>query len=267
MTDISQSAPDPSHSGTVGALADMFLAARHTRHPIEQVPAELVPQDRAGVYAVQDVVVAALTPELGPIAGWKVGSQTTTAEPFCSPIHQGTIYDDNVTLPASMFSHPGVEAEIAYRFGKALPPRETAYSEDEVLGAIASAHAAIEIFDTRFAVPQSQDWHVHQADQGSHGAMIIGPAVTSWRSLVPLEQQVIEIINGETLFSHKGGNSAGDTRRLLVWLANHASARGYGIAAGAVVISGSTTGTTFVEGKADIRVSFPGFSEVSASLS
>jgi len=266
MNDTQLSSQSSHRTDAVQRLADMFLSARHTRQPIEQTPSDLVPPDRDAAYAIQDAVVTALTPELGPIGGWKVGAQTVTAEPFCSPIHQATIYGDNVTVPAEMFAHPGVEAEIAYRFGQALPPRNLPYTEGEVLGAIASAHAAIEIYDTRFAKPHSQDWLAHLADQGSHGAMMIGPAMPSWQSLVPVEQDVVEIINGETVFSHKGGNSAGDTRRLLVWLANEASRRGYGIAAGAVVISGSTTGTTFVGSKSNITVRFPGFSEVSVFL-
>jgi len=254
---------ESEHTGA-GGLATLLLAARRSGVPAGDVPTALVPADVVAAYEVQDRVAEALKEQLGPIGGWKVGAPTPEGEPFAAPVHAGTIYADGAVVPADRMRLIGAEAEIAYRFGKALPTRVEPYGEGEVLEAVASVHAAIEGVDTRFEAMNSQEKFVHFADQMNHGAMIIGPAVTDWRGLVPVEQAVEMVIDGKVVVAHRGGNSAGDPRRLLVWLANEASRRGYGIPEGTVVITGSMTGTEFVPHGTDVTARFPGFSEVSA---
>lgn len=248
---------------TLTDIADLLLSVRNgTTAPPDHVPDSLIPPSIDAAYAIQDEVGH----HLGPIGGWKVGSETPQSEPFCAPIHTATIFDDGATVPHDLCRYLGVEAEIAYRFARDLPPRAHEWTRDEVLDAVGTIHPVIEILDTRYAKPGSQHKFLHTADQQSHGALIVGPGVADWRKFTPVHEPVILSINNQTVAEHTGGNSAGDPLRLLVWLANHASRRKIGIAAGSIVTTGSTTGTVFVDHGADVTATFPAIGAVHAHL-
>ena len=236
------------------ALTDLFRAIRagHTPPPATVDPA-LVPPTEMAAYAVQD----AMARELGPIVGWKVGASGPEAEPAAAPIHKATVFGKGATVPHGLCRHLGVEGEIGYRFAHALPARPEAYTRAEVLAAIGTIHPVIEIVDTRFEKPASQQ---------SHGALIIGPGQTGWQAVNPVAERVILSIGGKVVVDQTGGNAAGDPLRLLVWLANHAARRGIGIGAGCLVTTGSATGTIFVAHGTDVEARFPSIGQVTAHL-
>lgn len=220
---------------------EALIAARETRKWLTGL--ESRPADEAEAYAIQDAVAR----RLGPVTAWKVGAATPDAEPFRAPINAATVFEGTGHLPANLFQVIGVEAEIAYRFGRDLPAREQPYTRDEVLDAVASVHPAWEIVDTRFTGFGSQDRLSHMADQFNHGALIVGPAIADWHALDPLTESVTLEVDGETKVETVGGNSAGDPVRLLVWMANVGARSFGGLHAGEVVTTGSCTGTVFVQ--------------------
>lgn len=244
------------------AAAAAFLDARRTRNWLAALPEGARPATDADAYAVQDRVAGAL----GPVGGWKVGAATPDAPPFRAPIQADAIFADGVRLPPEMLHVWGVEGEIAYRFGRDLPPRDAPYGRAEVMDAIASLHPVIEVLDTRFVRPNSQDGVSHRADQANSGALVVGPAVTEWRGLDPLLLPVRLLLNGVQRHGGIGGNSAGDNIRLLVWLANEGARTLGGIRAGQVVTAGSCTGTDWIEPGTDVRVEFEGVGAVGASV-
>lgn len=253
-------------SDALAQYADLLLGARKNGHCLQQITASSVPQNAEDAYAVQDRVARGLISSLGSIQGWKVGAPTPDSEPFCAPLHQKTIFSGDTKLPVGLCRRYGVEAEIVYVFGVSLPLRSTPWTEQDVRKAIVSAHAAIEIFDTRFCKPGSQSGLTHLADQGNHGALIYGTPLDDWRRLVPVDEPVRLILNGKTVIDHTGGNSAGDPMRLLVWLANHAAKRGLPIQAGTVVTTGSMTGTEFVPAGTVAEVQIGPLAAVSVTL-
>ncbi|WP_307832875.1 2-keto-4-pentenoate hydratase [Azospirillum argentinense] len=176
----------------------------------------------------------------------KVGARTPESEPFRAPIHADTLFFDTTVLPAADYQVIGMEAEIAYKFAKDLPPRAEPYSREEVLDAVESVHPAFEIVDTRFAGFGSQEWFSHMADQFNHGALVVGPAIADWRSLEPLKERVALVVDGETKADTVAGNSAGEPVRLLVWMANTGAVSLGGLKAGDVVTTGSHVGTVMV---------------------
>ena len=155
-----------------------------------------------------------------------------------------------------MFRVIGVEAEIVYRFGRDLDPDKGLYARNDVLDAVVSMHPAIEIIDTRFKTFGALDPLSHRADQGNHGALIVGPALSDWRILDPVRQPVTLVINGTRVCDTIGGNSAVDPVRLFVWLANIGSRSLGGLHAGQFVTTGSCTGTIFVKSAAQVTIEF-----------
>ncbi|GBQ83840.1 2-keto-4-pentenoate hydratase [Asaia krungthepensis] len=223
-----------------------LLSARRSGQVLAVLPDADQVTTEQDAYRIQDAVVAGLIDRDGPVTGWKVGSVTPAAEPFAAPLHRSTLFEGDTILPEGFCRHYGVEAEIVYRFGRDLLPRARSWSLDEVLDAVVSAHSAIEIIDTRFERPNSQPRLIHLADQASHGALIVGHGETEWRPMSPVTETVRLSFSDGRVVEHIGGNSAGDPRRLLVWLANHASSRGLPLLAGTMVTTGSMTDTCFV---------------------
>ncbi|MBP2290830.1 2-keto-4-pentenoate hydratase [Azospirillum rugosum] len=225
----------------MNTTVDALLEARRTRQWLTALPAP--PVSEADAYAIQDAVAR----RLGPVVAWKVGARTPDSEPFRAPIHAETTFTGVDRLPASMFQVIGMEAEIAYRFAKDLPPRAQPYTRDEVLDAVESVHPAFEIVDTRFAGFGTQDGLSHMADQFNHGALVVGPAIPDWRSLDPIKERVTLDVDGKREMDTVGGNSAGEPVRLLVWMANVGAVSLGGLKTGDVVTTGSHTGTVFVK--------------------
>lgn len=218
------------------------------------LPQELRPLDWTEGYALQDAVIA----RMGPVVGWKVGATAPEAEPFRGAITASTLFDSPARLRADDFNVVGVEAELAYRIGSDLPPRDRPYTTEEVAAAIISIHAAIEIIDTRFAVWGDVHRMSQTADRMNHGALIVGSGRPDWASVEPTAQPVAIHIGDRAPIRAIGGNSAGHPLRMLVWLANVGARSLGGLRAGQVVTTGSCTGTVFVAAGIKVIADFPG---------
>jgi 2-keto-4-pentenoate hydratase len=232
------------------ALAD----ARRNDAPLVHFPETCRPQSAAEAYAIQD----AATAMLGGARGWKVGAATPEAEPSCAPILASRIVPAGHRFGAGAFRLNGVEAELAFTFARDLRPRASPYSADDVASAIRSAHAAIEILDSRFVDMAAQDPLSQLADWGNNGALVVGPASTGTVRIDQTQQPVELFVDDASVFSAVGGNTAGDVLRLLAWLANHLAARIGGLRAGDVVTTGSCSGARFLPAGSRVRAVFPG---------
>ncbi|QEI06010.1 2-keto-4-pentenoate hydratase [Pigmentiphaga aceris] len=247
-------ASQPTAGFDPAATAAVLAAARTGLRPLE-LSTDLRPPTLADAYLAQDIVVLGR----GEVAGWKVGADTPEAEPLRGALATDSVFQGRaVRLDANTFNVIGVEAELVYLVGKDLPPRATPYTEAEVLDAIASVHAGIEIVDTRFAEWGKQDKWSRTADQANHGALIVGEGHANVRAITSTAQPVRLLIDGEVAAEHVGGNSAGDTVRLLVWMANLGAVSLGGLRAGQYITSGSTTGSIFVAQGAQVIAEFPG---------
>ena len=247
------------------AAAAVLTSARlvPAQRPLS-LPQFLRPSDEGQAYAVQDLVVQAR----GPVAGWKVGAPSPQATPARAALTQDSVHvGELVALNAAAFNVIGVEAELVYEIVADLPPREADYSEDEVLAAIGSVRAGIEICDTRYAQWDAQDPLSRLADQANHGALVVGSGRSDFRAVQPLEQAVSISANGRVLVQHAaGGNSAGHPYRLLCWMANQGARSLGGLRAGQWVTTGSCTGTVFVQPGAAVVADFPGVGQAQLTV-
>jgi 2-keto-4-pentenoate hydratase len=243
------------------AAAEALLNARRTRRWLTALPEEARPNTDDEAYAIQDRVAQAL----GEVGGWKVGAATPDSEPFRGPIQATTIFDSD-RVPADMLHIIGVEAELAYRFAHDLPPRDTPYTRDEVLDAIGTLHPVIEILDTRFTALGVTDPLSHRADHQNSGALALGPGLSDWRRVDPLQQSVRLTLDGVVRHEGIGGNSAGDNIRLLIWMANHGARSQGGLRAGQIVTTGSCSGTDFVQRGTRVRAEFPGIGGIAIQI-
>jgi 2-keto-4-pentenoate hydratase len=241
--------------------AAVLLAARASGHGPSDFPDSCRPRTRQEAYAIQAMVA----PSLGPIGGWKVGSPSPDTEPMCSALPQSGILQSPAIVPGPL-RYRGVETEIDFRIGRALPPRGEPYTRQDILAAIESCHAAIEIVECRFAEMDGATHLSALADLQNHHALILGAANASWRDIAFDRLTVRVTAEGQQIAEGTGSNPAGDPIALLIWLANHGSLWAGGLKAGDIVTTGSWIGKIPVAPGAMIVASFEGFSPVEARL-
>lgn len=236
-----------------------FLLGQRSREAVltDTLPEDLRPPTLTDAIAVQMATMR----ELGPIGGWKVGAADAKAEPVASPLPASGIKNSPVVVAARMRAS---ECEISFRFGRALPAREQLYERAEVLGAIESCQAAIEVVDPRFRSHEGLDELTKLADLGIHGSLTVGKPIETWNPEMFATLGVILAVDGVKRRELVGSNPGGtDLMRLLVWLANSEVARAAGgIEAGQVVTTGSWTGLMLTPPGAYVTGRFAGFPPV-----
>ena len=231
---------------TANALAD----ARRTRMPMDDLPPEMRPTNLGEAYAVQDLLAQAY----GEIGGWKVGAPNAEATPMFAPMPLVWIAEGGAVIRGKRFR--GLEAEVAFLLGKDLPPRSSAYLREEVVGAIASCHPAIEVLESGFADPLKVERMSMIGDLQMHGAFVYGDAHAGWQHIDWTKETVVLAVDGAIRVERTGSNTAGDLMRLLPWLANEGAARTGGLRAGQWITTGSWTGNTPAEADSGVDVRF-----------
>jgi 2-keto-4-pentenoate hydratase len=248
-------------------LGERLAAVWEGGPPIGSLPPELIPRTAEEAYAAQTALVARLMPRFGPIVGWKVGAPSPTAGPAASPLLADLVQYSPAHFGGPRLRLRGIEAEVAFRFGGALPPRPEPYGEAEVSAAIHSIHPAIELVETRFETWETPPGLAKLADVGSNGGFCFGAGSAEWRSR-DLERPAVSLeIDGKRVVERVGGNTAGHPMRTLVWLANHAGRLGHGIRPGDIVTTGSHTGLAFAGRGSQVTARVAGLGEANLVLS
>ena len=170
--------------------ADFLIAARAADATLSAAfPDDLKPASVEEVVAVQ---LATLS-RIGPIGGWKVGAPNPTGAPVVSPLPAAGIVD----APAEVRSRAqGVECEISFRFAKPLPPKAEPYTGEEVLAAIGTCQAAVEIVSSRFVDHMVMDPLSVAADLGAHDGLVVGMPVDTWTPEMFATLGVIMVMDG-----------------------------------------------------------------------
>ena len=248
-----------THVVDPGSLTGRLLEARRQGTAFAVAPGD-VPHTEAAAYVVQHAVAATL----GPIGGWKVGAAGPDAAPNAAPLPASGIVAAPARLPPEC-SGRLVEAEIAFRIGSDLPPRDAPYSRDEILAAIASCHPVVEVVQWRIQDFRPAPGNLKLADNLGHGGLVVGEAVPGWRAIDFASLQVTQEIAGQSP-KHGTGNPAGDMIRLIAWLADEGAVWAGGLHAGQIVTCGSWTGMTEAGSEAPVVVAFAGMAPVALSF-
>jgi 2-keto-4-pentenoate hydratase len=220
--------------------ADLLMDARRTNRPIVDLPKEYRPMTLEEAYVVQDRMSWAYD----AIGGWKVGAPSPDATPTFAPMPAAWMSCSGCEVRGMAHRYRGLEAEIAFHLGLDLPPRETPYTLDEVVGAIASMHPAIEILETALADPAQVSKLTAIADLSLHGGFVFGDPVPNWHDIDFAKESVTMSVDGTVRVDRTGSNTAGDLMRLLPWLANEGAYRTEGLKKGDWITTGSWTGMT-----------------------
>jgi 2-keto-4-pentenoate hydratase len=190
-----------------------------------------------GVEDAYRVQAAVLARRGATVAGWKVAIVGGRAA--AAPIAGSDVFPSDAVLVHAAGTR--IESEIGFVLGRDLPPRETPYSRDEILEAIAGVNVAFEIVCARLGEPPSVPFPTFLADGLGNAGVVVGATLDGRAAFPPravLSADGVEIAAGE----HPHGDPLAG---LLAW-ANDQQDRCGGLRAGQRVITGSFTGAPLV---------------------
>lgn len=228
---------------SIQAAAMVLRQARASRKTIGRVSETHGIQGLEAAYAVAELNTQARLAEGRRIVGLKVGltSKAVQAQLGVDQPDFGVLFDDMEFLngqdvPVSTLMQPKVEAEVAFVVGRDL--QGAAPSWGEFLGSLAYALPALEIVDSAIT-----DWKISLvdtvADNASCGLYVLGdqPVAVGDVSLGDIGMQMR--LNGATVSVGTGAACLGHPLRAAFWLARTMGARGQGLRAGQVILSGA----------------------------
>ena len=247
----------------IGRAVKLLVDAHRSRKPAAIGDIALKTEKEA--YRVQDEVFADLWPGAKP-AAWKVGGPSDQYEPIAAPMPPEHVLVSPASVAAASMNMVGVEAEVAFRLARDLPPRARPYSERSAANAIGEVLVAIELCDSRLADWKASPGTWMLADFQNSGALVAGSGTAEWQKIDFLQQEV-EFTIGSKVAKAKGTHAFGNPFRLLPWIANHCLRRGIGLRAGDIVTTGAWTGLEKAAAGDTVTARFPGIGEATLRIS
>lgn len=210
---------------------------------IEALSEALRPRTRAEGYAVQALLERR---SAAPLFGWKIAATSAAGQahiavdgPLAGRILHERLIAAGGECPFGANHMKVAELEFAFRMARTLEPGR-AYAADDVLGAVASLHLAIEIPDSRYDVFERAGAPQLIADNACANYFVVGPAVPEvWRDMDLAAHAVTGFIGDGPPHHGLGSNVLGDPRAALTWLANELSQHGIALREGQTVSTGT----------------------------
>ncbi len=245
---------------------ELLIAARGDHRRLDAFPPTCRPETFEDGHAIQEAFAQIWS---APVAGYKIGCTSLETQrllrspgPFPGRVFAPVLLQSPAKVAAKAFHRLGIEPEFAFRMGRDLPARPAEYTREEVADAAATLHGAIELIDSRWT-----DWlkvgiASIVADNGANGGLVLGPAVSDWRKIDLPRAKAVLRFNDALTAEGTGAAVLGNPLDALTWLANHLSARGYGLKAGDVVTTGTVANVHFAEPGMHVTADFGAIGKV-----
>jgi 2-oxopent-4-enoate/cis-2-oxohex-4-enoate hydratase len=220
-------------------MLDRLLETRRT-HRKAPAPQPSIALDVA--YRLQDELREALVSRGEQVIGWKAGLTGRIAQEATGVYHPvaGFLLGDGVyatgeAVPLSRFAELAVEVELAFVMKRDLAgPGVTPAT---ALLAAEGALPALELVEFRWeGKPTGGDLI---ADGVAANAVVLGQPLSPVAGLDLALEGVVYEMNGQVMATNTAAEVLGNPLNALAWLANHLGARGLGLRAGDLVMSGS----------------------------
>jgi 2-keto-4-pentenoate hydratase len=202
----------------------------------------LPPENFTQAYQVQDSMAAHMGSE---VVGWKIGVTSKVAremlgmeEPLSGPLFADFILPSPAKFKVETIDLRIIEAEVGFRMKHSLEPRNEPYSKQEAMAAIATVHPVFEVVNKRLPgdLKDNACWLI--ADGGVDQGFIYGPG-TEYDPAMDLAAETVRVtLDGKFATDGIGANALGNPLNVVVWLANHLSARNITLNAGDWVSTG-----------------------------
>lgn len=246
------------------ASAARFLAMRRLRGRQGPVlPDACRPRCLEDALAIQQAVV--------PLMGWSVGgwkcALPSEGKLVLAPLYAPTIQSGDGAQVWSRDGQVRIEPELAFVLGLDLPAREQPYTEADVDKAIVRTHLALELIDSRYDANAEPSFEDKLADGLVNQGVFLGPELPATASRNATAFEVRLQVGNAPLQVLQGVHPDGLPRKAVYWLAEFLRARGQGLKAGQVLITGSYAGAPWVPVGEPMNVRYEGLGHVTLTLS
>ncbi|MGH6945463.1 MAG: 2-keto-4-pentenoate hydratase [Geminicoccaceae bacterium] len=258
----------------VGGIARSIFDAHRTRRPFARLSGELLPSSMDEAYAVQDEVHELfMAAGWGELAGHKIALTSKAVQELCGvdepaggAIFASTVHRSPATIRLADFMHLGLEFELGVRLGADLPASGAPHTRASVAACVAACMPAFELIEDRGADYADLDAMSILTDKCWCGGVVLGSDVTDWQALDLTSTPVELIWNGDVIDRGLTGAAMGHPFESLAWLANLLAARGRGMKAGEIVITGSALKTRFPEAGDEVTYRIRDLGETSVRI-
>lgn len=234
-------------AATINECSKELWQAEQSRMPVETLSSRHAQLRVEDAYAI---AAQALTHRGAKTVGYKLGytsaamrQQMNIAEP-----NYGVLTSDHLVsntdgstdnfIDADQLIHPLVEPEIALVVGQDISG--DGHSALTLRSFVDAVVPALEIVDTRYKT-YSFTLADNIADNSSAARLVLGQPLPLSQAGDLRTAGVLLWSKGRCLDSGVGANAMGDPLAALAWLVNFLSAKGQGISAGSIVITGGLT--------------------------
>lgn len=239
----------PMSADLVKAAATTLLDHRARKATMDALPGDQKPEALEDGYAIQAEVIEMRAADGAASIGYKIGATNAGARELLGlpDMFWGVLLSTMTTESPSSFAGDDlyirvIEPEIALRFSAPLDGTKGTVTEADVLAACDAVLPAIEIVDTPFGAGWTKAGGASLiADDGAHGAWIMGAPVDGAKEMDLQALAVTLTAGGETVREGKGGNVEGGPFAVTAWLVNEIAKHGKSIKPGDYVTTGSTT--------------------------
>jgi len=211
--------------------------------PVPPLREWLEPTDAEGAYAVQALNTRYWEAQGRRIVGRKAGltakavqQQLGVDQPDFGVLFDDMRVADGGRLDPARCIQAKAEAEIAFVLGAGLPSPDSSVAD--VVAAVATVHAAIEIVDSRIA-----DWKITfadtVADNGSSAFFVLAGQGLPLAGLDLEGAAMTMTFNGEVVSTGVGAAALGNPLNAAAWLARTLAAAGEPLKAGDVLLAGA----------------------------
>jgi len=222
-------------------------------------------------YDIQDRYVALLRAEHGDAVGYKVGLTSETMQKFCGIDHPiagvvlaSRVRQSGATVRRADFGRLGLEFEIAVRIKSNVPITAAPVTAAMIAPHVGGVCAAIEIVDDRSADYSHLDVLSLVADNSWNAGIVLSEFSTTWPDLEPALGRAAR--DGAAFGEGYGRDILGHPFNSVAWLATQLNARGVGLKAGQVVMTGSVMKTVFPDSEAGYRFALEGIGSVEVDV-
>ena len=247
--------------------AQSLLAAHKANTQFTALGPPDKPTTISDAYDIQDRYVALLRGEHGDAVGYKVGLTSAAMQKFCGIDHPiaGVVLARRVLRSAASvrradYGRLGLEFEIAVRLKSDVPATGMPLTAEAIAPHIDGVCAAIEIVDDRSADYAGLDVLSLVADNSWNAGIVLSEFATAWPDLTGVPGRATK--DGVAIGEGHGRDILGHPFNSVAWLATQLAARGAGLKAGEVVMTGAVMKTVFPDADASYRFELEGIGVV-----
>ena len=250
--------------------AETLLAAHQANVQFGPLGPPDRPANVADAYDIQQQFVTLLRGPHGDAVGYKVGLTSAAMQKFCGIDHPiagvvlaRRVMSSGATVRRADYGRMGLEFEIAVRLQSDVPAGMPLTAE-AIAPHIGGVCAAIEVVDDRSADYASLDVLSLVADNSWNAGIVLSEFSAKWPDLADVPGRATK--DGVAIGEGHGRDILGHPFNSVAWLATQLAARGVGLKAGEVVMTGAVMKTVFPEADASYRFELEGIGSVAVQV-